>query len=244
MVCVMRYVRFLSALALVSCIFSASAKNVHDIPDSLLARAVTSSIPYDAQFDYGKQGKSADFINSIYPDYQSSASVTSKPVNTTSLASKATNTETVTHSSSFTNKIVDRVIVNKRAHQMILMKDGQEVRKFWIALSDRPEGKKMFEGDRRTPEGTYILDYVKRRSSFYKAIHISYPNAQDIENARKYGRRPGGMIMVHGQPNSKREYHDSIQRTNWTNGCIALLNPDMDIFLSMVDEGTPITINP
>ena len=50
--------------------------------------------------------------------------------------------------------------------------------------------------------------------------------------------------MVHGQPNSKREYHDSIQRTNWTNGCIALLNPDMDIFLSMVDEGTPITINP
>lgn len=241
----MRYVRFLSALALVSCIFSSSAKTVHDIPDTLLARAVTASIPYDAQFDYGKQGKSSDFINSIYPDYQSAVGTSTNTAGrTANLASRSVNTETVTHSSSFTNKIVDRVIVNKRAHQMILMKDGREVRKFWIALSDRPEGKKMFEGDRRTPEGTYILDYVKRRSSFYKAFHISYPNAQDIENARKYDRRPGGMIMVHGQPNSKREYHDSIQRTNWTNGCIALLNPDMDIFMSMVDEGTPITINP
>ncbi len=235
----MRYVRFLSALALMSCIFCVNAKTIHNIPDSLLQKAINTPVTYDAQFDYSKQGKSANFINSIYPSYQAPA-----VSGNTKLGTSATTHDSIAPATTFTNRIVDQVIVNKRAHQMILMKDGREVRKFWIALSDRPEGKKMFEGDRRTPEGTYILDYVKRKSSFYKAIHISYPNAQDIANARKYGRRPGGMIMVHGQPNAKREYHDSIQRTNWTNGCIALLNPDMDIFLSMVDEGTPITINP
>ena len=140
--------------------------------------------------------------------------------------------------------LVDRVVVNKAAHQMILMKDGQEVRKFWIALSDKPYGKKQFEGDKKTPEGTYTLDYIKKRSNYYKAFHISYPNSKDIEFARSYGRRPGGMIMVHGQPPSRSSYNETVQRTDWTNGCIALLNPDLDLFLSMVDVGTPITINP
>ena len=88
----MRYVRFLSALALVRCIFSSSAKTVHDIPDTLLARAVTASIPYDAQFDYGKQGKSSDFINSIYPDYQSAVGTSTNTAGrTANLASRSVN---------------------------------------------------------------------------------------------------------------------------------------------------------
>ncbi len=151
---------------------------------------------------------------------------------------------TATENTTYSGRVVDKVIVNKRAHQMILMKNGKEVKKFWIALSDRPVGRKMYEGDRRTPEGTYILDYKKYNSTYYKAFHISYPNAEDIQNARKHGKRPGGMIMVHGQPASKGEYQDSVQRTDWTRGCIALLNHDLDVFLSMVDVGTPITINP
>lgn len=141
-------------------------------------------------------------------------------------------------------RLVDNVIVNKAAHKMLLMKDGQIVRSFWIALSNKPHGAKRFEGDKRTPEGTYILDFVKLRSNYYKAFHISYPNDSDIDYAKKHGRRPGGRIMVHGQPPSKGDYQETVQRSDWTNGCIALLNPDMDIFLQMVDVGTPITINP
>lgn len=140
--------------------------------------------------------------------------------------------------------LVDHVIVNKSHHQMFLMRGDEIVRTYWIALSDRPEGDKQYEGDRRTPEGTYTLDYVKPRSYYYKAFHISYPNPEDIAEARALGRSPGGMIMVHGQPPSDSEYHDSVQRSDWTNGCIAILNPEMDEFISLVDPGTPITINP
>ncbi len=140
--------------------------------------------------------------------------------------------------------LVDEVIVNKSHHQMLLIKDDKVIKSYWIALSDRPVGHKQFEGDKKTPEGTYTLDYVKENSFYYRAFHISYPNSQDIEYARSFGRSPGGMIMVHGQPAGSSEYHDSIQRSDWTDGCIAILNPEIDEFISLVDPGTPITINP
>ncbi|MDO4675381.1 MAG: L,D-transpeptidase family protein [Anaerobiospirillum succiniciproducens] len=140
--------------------------------------------------------------------------------------------------------LVDKVVVYKQYHQMMLYKNNQVVRKYWIALSDRPQGHKIQEGDRRTPEGTYTLDYVKENSYYYRAFHISYPNPQDIANARKRGVSPGGMIMVHGQPPSNSEYHETVQRSDWTNGCIAILNPEMDEFISLVDPGTPIEIMP
>lgn len=140
--------------------------------------------------------------------------------------------------------LVDKVIVYKSHKRMLLLKGDKIIRQYWIALSDRPEGHKQFQGDRRTPEGQYTLDYIKEKSVFYKAFHISYPNSQDIENARRLGKDPGGLIMVHGQPASNSEYHDSVQRSNWTNGCIAILNPEMDEFIALVDPGTPIIINP
>lgn len=140
--------------------------------------------------------------------------------------------------------LVDHVIVNKSHYQMFLMHGDEVVRTYWIALSDRPTGDKQYEGDRRTPEGTYTLDYIKPHSYYYKAFHISYPNPDDIAEARRLGRSPGGMIMIHGQPPSDSEYHESVQRSDWTNGCIAILNPEMDELISLVDPGTPITINP
>ena len=85
---------------------------------------------------------------------------------------------------------------------------------------------------------------MKENSYYYRAFHISYPNPQDIANARKRGVSPGGMIMVHGQPPSNSEYHETVQRSDWTNGCIAILNPEMDEFISLVDPGTPIEIKP
>lgn len=140
--------------------------------------------------------------------------------------------------------LVDHVIVNKSHHQMLLMKGDQVIKTYWIALSDRPYGDKEYEGDKRTPEGTYTLDYVKENSTYYRAFHISYPNSEDIAHARSLGKKPGGMIMIHGQPKNDSEYHDSVQRSDWTNGCIAILNPEIDEFISLVDPGTPITINP
>lgn len=140
--------------------------------------------------------------------------------------------------------LVDKVIVYKSHYQMFLMRGDEVIRSYWIALSDRPQGDKQFEGDRRTPEGTYTLDYVKPRSYYYKAFHISYPNPQDIAEARKLGRSPGGMIMIHGQPPSDGDYHETVQRSDWTNGCIAILNPEMDEFISLVDPGTTIIIKP
>ncbi|MGN1281442.1 MAG: murein L,D-transpeptidase family protein [Succinivibrio sp.] len=191
-------------------------KDFYNIPDDLLARAISAEIVYDEDFDYTKIGR----ISNLY-DVQKLVLEPKKH-----------------------NILVDHVIVNKSAHQMLLMKNNEVVRTFWIALSDKPVGKKQFEGDKKTPEGTYVLDYIKRKSNYYKAFHISYPNPEDIKNARMHGKRPGGMIMVHGQPPSKSEYHETVQRTDWTNGCIALLNHELDIFFSMVNVGTPITINP
>ena len=140
--------------------------------------------------------------------------------------------------------LVDRVVVNKSHHKMLLYKGDQVIRSYWIALSDRPEGTKVRQGDKRTPEGVYTLDYIKEDSYYYRAFHISYPNNQDIQRARKLGVNPGGMIMVHGQPPSKGNYQETIQRSDWTNGCIAILNHEIDEFISLVDPGTPIEINP
>lgn len=140
--------------------------------------------------------------------------------------------------------LIDKVEVYKSRHQMLLLKDGVIVRSYWIALSDRPEGDKIYQGDRRTPEGLYTLDYVKNDSYYYRAFHISYPNAQDRAEAAAMGVDPGGMIMVHGQPPSYSEYEHTLQRSDWTDGCIAILNPEIDEFISLIDPGTPIEIMP
>ena len=98
------------------------------------------------------------------------------------------------------------------------------------------------EGDQRTPEGRYTLDYKKSNSGFYKAIHINYPNLDDIKRANELGVRPGGMIMIHGQLNRMGDRR--VQPSNWTNGCIAVLNHEMDEIWNAIEPGTPIVIEP
>lgn len=191
------------------------------LPDDLLARAVSAQISYDEDFDYVKLGQ----ISRLRLGKSHHSHTASSPRKTAR---------------------VDHVVVNKRRHQMLLLKNGKVIKTFKIALSDRPKGHKRYEGDRRTPEGTYTLDYIKTRSNYYKAFHISYPNFKDTADALRRGRRPGGMIMVHGQPSSpeKARLLKVNSRRDWTSGCIALHNNEMDLFLSLVDVGTPITINP
>ena len=138
----------------------------------------------------------------------------------------------------------DFVLVIKSESRLYLIHEGREFASFKVAFGSNPEGHKQEQGDMRTPEGYYLLDYKIPNSSYYKSIHISYPNADDRERARKHGTDPGGDIMIHGQRNGYEMFSIFSQLFNWTNGCIALNNRDMDIVWNAVKPGTPIEIRP
>lgn len=144
------------------------------------------------------------------------------------------------------NLKADLVTVIKSERKLILSKKGKVLKTYDIALGGNPVGHKEVQGDQRTPEGYYRLDYFKENSSFYKALHISYPNRKDCYRARKKGKSPGGAIMIHGQPNNEGGWFKSFfkQQTDWTAGCIAMYNSDMDEVLQYVKVGTPIHIKP
>lgn len=137
---------------------------------------------------------------------------------------------------------VDLVRIDKSERKMYLLDQGEIVKSYRIALGRNPKGHKLQEGDQRTPEGTYTLDYKKEDSSFYRSMHINYPNEVDIANAQGRGVSPGNLIMVHGQPNGRGWLAAKTQLRNWTQGCIALSNPQMDEFMALVQVGTPIQI--
>ncbi|UFH59766.1 L,D-transpeptidase family protein [Sulfurovum mangrovi] len=153
------------------------------------------------------------------------------------------NTASLSKSSSIK---ADLVTVVKSERKMILSHKGKVFKTYNIALGGNPVGHKQVQGDQKTPEGYYKLDYFKANSSFYKALHISYPNRKDCRNARKKGKSPGGAIMIHGQPNNEGGWFKSFfkQRTDWTAGCIAMYNSDMDEVLKYVTVGTTIHIKP
>ena len=139
---------------------------------------------------------------------------------------------------------VDKVLVNKSIHKMYLVKGEETLREYDISLGGNPFGHKEKEGDQRTPEGRYILDYKKSDSAFYKAIHISYPNTQDKMAAQEKGVDPGGAIMIHGQRNGYGWVSLLTQLFDWTHGCIAVTNSEIDEIWLAVNEGTPIEIYP
>lgn len=138
---------------------------------------------------------------------------------------------------------IDLVKVDKSSRTMWLYSGDTIIKEYHIALGDNPKGHKQQQGDNRTPEGQYVLDYKKDDSSFYRAMHISYPNEADIKEAKNKGLNPGGFIMIHGQKNGETKNPKRLQRFNWTNGCIALTNPEMDEFLTLVNSGTKIDIH-
>ncbi len=136
----------------------------------------------------------------------------------------------------------DRVLVDKSDEKLYLLKDEAVIAEFSVAFGANPVGHKQQEGDERTPEGHYLLDYKKADSSFYKAIHISYPNDADKQAAAAHGVDPGGLIMIHGQRNRLGWLSFVTQRFNWTDGCIAVTNGEMDQIWNSVSENTPIEI--
>lgn len=139
---------------------------------------------------------------------------------------------------------IDLVKVDKSDRLLSLFSRGKVVAKFHVALGRNPIGHKQREGDRRTPEGRYVLDFRKRDSAFFRAIHISYPNRTDVRNARRLGVSAGGAIMIHGQPNGLESLAAVTQRSDWTDGCIALTNEDMQKVWDLVPMPTPIEIVP
>jgi murein L,D-transpeptidase YafK len=140
--------------------------------------------------------------------------------------------------------MADRVLVQKSERKLQLLRNGEVIRTYKIALGLRPEGHKEYEGDFRTPEGQYTLSRRNPNSEYFLSIQIDYPNERDIKRARRLGQRPGGAIMIHGQPNVPRKPRDYYSNVDWTEGCIAVSNSDMVEIWLMTPPDTPIEIRP
>jgi murein L,D-transpeptidase YafK len=138
----------------------------------------------------------------------------------------------------------DKIVVYKAERRMSLVRAGEVVGNYRIALGLDPFGPKLREGDFRTPEGTYRLSRRNPNSDFFLSIQITYPSDQDIRRARKLGFAPGGLIMIHGMPNRLKHPPEYYEERDWTDGCIAVNNSDMvEIWLS-TGADTPIEILP
>jgi len=140
------------------------------------------------------------------------------------------------------NIVVDKVFVDKSARTLQLLSDNKMIKTYHIALGGNPVGHKQQQGDQRTPVGSYTLDYKNEKSGYYRSIHISYPNTTDKARAKSRGVSAGGDIMIHGQKNGFGALDLLNQQRDWTEGCIAVTNDEMDEIMAAVKVGTPIEI--
>ena len=143
-----------------------------------------------------------------------------------------------------TPRKADTILVEKGARRLTLLSGSRELKDYHIALGFSPIGPKGREGDGRTPEGIYSIDFHKPDSAFHRALHVSYPSAQDSARAAEAGVSPGGDIMIHGLPNGLGALGAAYRSRDWTAGCIAVTDPEIDEIYSSVDDGTPIEILP
>ena len=138
--------------------------------------------------------------------------------------------------------IADYLLVDKSDRLLIAYRAGQPIRAYRdIQFGDAPEGHKRFQGDERTPEGRYTIDWRNPQSRFHLSLRISYPNAADLAYAAERGRSAGGDIFIHGQPN---RLPIGRMRGDWTDGCIALSNDEIEELWQLVPNGTVIDIRP
>lgn len=140
--------------------------------------------------------------------------------------------------------LFDKLLVEKRKHRLTAFAKGKAVRVYLVALGENPVGAKQIEGDKRTPEGTYVINDKNPNSAYYKNIGISYPNAEDAERARKLNKSPGGDIKIHGLASHFADIGPAHRSSDWTYGCIAVTNPEMEEIFSRTPVGTPIDIRP
>ena len=170
----------------------------------------------------------AAFTQTIVPKGSEQAFIGNKVINTENIADRK----------------IEKVLILKSAHQLQLISGGEALKTYRISLGKQPKGPKLQEGDQRTPEGFYWLDWRKPSNNFNLSMHISYPNVSDSARARREGVEPGGMIMIHGTPDSADNPEQLFHTLDWTDGCIAMRNVDMREVWSLVPDGTMIEIRP
>ena len=138
----------------------------------------------------------------------------------------------------------DLIKVDKTARTLTLLHGVDVIKTYRVSLGGEPDGPKSREGDGRTPEGRYSIDSRNSRSRFHLALHISYPTADERQNAQRRGVSPGGDIMIHGLPNGFGWLDRLHLKRDWTDGCIAVTNPEIEEIWSHVATGTAIEILP
>jgi len=139
---------------------------------------------------------------------------------------------------------IDRIVVQKSVRALSVFRNGQLIKTYQVALGENPVGAKEQEGDMKTPEGFYTIDYRNPRSDFHLALHISYPSPADVERAKARGISAGCDIMIHGLPNGMGWMGDLHHQKDWTAGCIALTDPEIEELWRITPDGTPIEIRP
>ena len=137
----------------------------------------------------------------------------------------------------------DRIVIEKARHRLTLMRKGKALKSYRISLG-APYGPKRRRGDGKTPEGRYRIDWRNARSKYHLALHISYPDKRDRARAKGMGVDPGGAIMIHGLPNGRGWLGPLARRFDWTQGCVAVTNPEIEEIWRAVPNGTPVDIRP
>ena len=138
----------------------------------------------------------------------------------------------------------DYLLVEKSERRLIVFSNNTPIKEYTVALGREPIGPKQFEGDGKTPEGHYIIDRRKADSSFHLALHVSYPNAQDEQFAASRGQSPGGAIMIHGIRNGLGFLGPLHRLHDWTDGCVAVTDAEIEELWRAVPDGTPIEMRP
>jgi murein L,D-transpeptidase YafK len=137
---------------------------------------------------------------------------------------------------------IDKILVVKHERKLYLLHKENIIKSYRISLGRRAKGKKEFEGDGKTPEGVYYIDSKNPNSNYYKNLGISYPNEADKKNVEKAGRKAGGLIKIHGMKNGLSYIGKFHRFYDWTEGCIALTDKEMDEIYEVVEVGTEIEI--
>lgn len=139
---------------------------------------------------------------------------------------------------------IDSLRVYKSERRMDAFAGGAVVQTYTIALGQQPVGDKQYQGDMRTPEGRYTINDKNPNSGYHKNLGISYPNDADRQEARALGKSPGGDIKIHGLPNGRGHIGKLHRQSDWTWGCIAVTDEEVDELYEAVPIGTPIEIRP
>jgi murein L,D-transpeptidase YafK len=140
------------------------------------------------------------------------------------------------------NVTADKILIEKSKRRLTLLNNNTPLKTYVISLGKEPVGKKTAEGDGRTPEGIYSIDRRKLNSKYHRALHISYPNSEDSAQAKARGVSPGGDIMIHGLPNGIGFVGKLHTKRDWTLGCIAVTNPEIEEILRVVPDGATVVI--